>query len=153
VVPVAAVSDNDAVSEGNLELARQGYEIFNRGEIDRFLTEFVHPDYEFRTGVRVPSIPSVVRGRDGLRAWIQQWYEEPWEGQLQMDVEHIEELDDGRVLALLTLRARGRGSGIPVETPYAHILTIREGLCLRVDGFPAWKDALAAAGLGPGPNR
>ena len=103
------------MSDGNLELVRQGYEVFNRGEIDRFLTEFVHPDYEFHTGVRVPSIPSVVRGRDGLRAWIQQWYKEPWEGQLQMDVERIEELDDGRVLALLTLRAKGRGSGIPAS--------------------------------------
>jgi hypothetical protein len=89
------------VSQGNPELARQGYEVLNRGEIDRFLTEFVHPDYEFHTGVRVPSIPSVVRGRDGLRASIRQWYEEPWEGQLHMDVERIEELDNGRVLALL----------------------------------------------------
>jgi ketosteroid isomerase-like protein len=137
------------VSEENLELARQGYEVLNRGEIDRFVTEFVHPDYEFHSGVQVPSIPRVVRGRDGLRAWIQQWYEEPWEGQLHMDVERIEALDDGRVLALLTLRAKGRGSGAPVNTEYAHIMTFREGLCLRVDGFPTWKQALAAAGLGP----
>jgi len=137
------------VSEENLELARQGYEVLNRGEIDRFVTEFVHPDYEFHTGVQVPSIPRVVRGRDGLRAWIQQWYEEPWEGQLHMDVERIEALDDGRVLALLTLRAKGRGSGAPVNTEYAHIMTFREGLCLRVDGFPTWKQALAAAGLDP----
>ena len=134
--------------EENLELARQGYEALNRGEIDRFVTEFVHPDYEFHTGVHVPSIPSVVRGHDGLRAWIDQWYREPWEEQLHMDVERIEELDDGRVLALLTLRAKGRGSGVPVNTEYAHILTFREGLCLRVDGFPTWQQALAAASLG-----
>jgi ketosteroid isomerase-like protein len=131
----------------NLELARHGYEVLNRGEVDRFVTEFVHPDYEFHTRVRVPSIPSVVRGREGLRDWIRQWYQEPWEGQLQMDVDRLEELDDGRVLALLTLRATGRGSGAPVDTEYAHILTFRDGLCLRVDGFPTWKRALAAAGL------
>jgi hypothetical protein len=45
------------------------------------------------------------------------------------------------------LRAKGRGSGIPVDTEYAHILTFRQGLCLRVDGFPTWKQALVA-GLG-----
>jgi ketosteroid isomerase-like protein len=135
------------VSGRNLELARQGYEILNRGEVDRFLAEFVHPDHEFHTGVRVPSVPEVVRGRNGMRDWIKQWYEDPWEGQLQMDVERIEQLDDGRVLALLTLRAKGRGSGVPVDTEYAHILTFREDLCLRVDGFPTWKQALAAAGL------
>jgi ketosteroid isomerase-like protein len=135
------------VSDGNLGRAREGYEVLNRGEIDRFLTEFVHPDYEFHTGVRVPSIPRVVR-RDGLRDWIQQWYAEPWEGQLQMEVERMEELEDGRVLALLTLRAKGRGSGVPVDTEYAHIITLRDGLALRVDGFPSWKQALTAAGRG-----
>jgi ketosteroid isomerase-like protein len=141
-------SDNEAVPRGNLEMARQGYEVLNRGEVDRFLTEFVHPAYEFHTGVRVPSIPTVVRGREGLRAWIEQWYQEPWEEQLQMEVERIEELDDGRVLALLTLRASGRGSGARVETEYAHIITVRDGLCVRVDGFPSWRHALSAAGLG-----
>jgi ketosteroid isomerase-like protein len=99
------------VPEGNLQSVRRGYEVLNRGEVDRFLTEFVHPEYEFHTGVQVPSIPTVVRGRDALRAWIQQWYQEPWEGRLQMEVERIEELDDGRVLALLTLRASGCESG------------------------------------------
>jgi ketosteroid isomerase-like protein len=136
------------VPEGNAERARQGYAVLNRGEIDRFLAEFVHPEYEFHTGVQVPSIPRVVRGRDGLRAWIHQWYEEPWEEQLQMDVERIDELDDGRVLALLTLRATGRGSSIPVDTEYAHIITFREGLSVRVDGFATWKQARAAAELG-----
>ena len=135
------------MARGNLELAQDGYDLLNRGEVDRFVTEFVHPDYEFHTGVQVPSIPSVVHGRDGLRAWIEQWYTDPWEGQLQMGVERIEELDDGRVLALLMLHAKGRGSGVPVDTEYAHILTFRGGLCIRVDGFPSWQKALAAAGL------
>jgi ketosteroid isomerase-like protein len=115
--------------------------------VDRFLTECVHPDYEFHTNVQVPSIPSVVRGHDELRAWIQQWYQDPWQGQLLMEVERIEELADGRVLALLTLRAKGRGSGVPVDTKYAHILNYREGLCIRLDGFHTWSQALTAAGL------
>jgi ketosteroid isomerase-like protein len=135
----------------NLELAREGYAILNRGEVDRFVTELTHPDYEFHTGVHVPSIPSVVRGRDELRAWIRQWYEEPWEEQLQMDVENIEELEDGRVLALLTLRAKGRESGVQVDTEYAHILTFRDGLCIRVDGFPSWREARTAAGVADRP--
>jgi hypothetical protein len=32
------------------------------------------------------------------------------------------------------------------ETEYAHIITLREGLAVRVDGFPSWKQALSAAG-------
>jgi hypothetical protein len=65
-----------------------------------------------------------------------------------MEVERMEELDDARVLALLTLRASGRGSGARVESEYAHIITLRDGLCVRVDGFSSWALALAAAGLG-----
>jgi hypothetical protein len=37
---------------------------------------------------------------------------------------------------VLTLRAKGRESGVQVDTEYAPILTFRDGLCLRVDGFP-----------------
>jgi len=144
--------DNGRVPGKNLELARRGYELLNRGEVDQFLTECCDPDYEFHTNVRVPSVPSVVRGHDELRAWIHQWYEDPWEGQLQMEVERIEELTDGRVLALLTLRAKGRGSGIPVDTEYAHILTFHDGLCTRVDGFPSWSRALTTAGLAGSSN-
>jgi hypothetical protein len=40
-------------------------------------------------------------------------------------------LDDGRFLALLTLRASGRGSGARVETEYAQIITVCEGLRLH----------------------
>src|SRR5262245_18225301 len=121
------------------------YAVMNRREVDHFL-ELVHPDYEFYPGVRVPSIPSVVRGREGLRAWISQWYEEPWEEQLQMDVDHLEQLEDGRVLALLTLRATGRESGVQVDTEYGHISTFRDDLCIRVDGFPS---ARRASPIGP----
>ena len=64
-----------------------------------------------------------------------------------MEVERIEELADGRVLALLTLRGKGRGSGVPVDAEYAHILSFHEGLCIRVDGFPTWSQALTTAGL------
>jgi ketosteroid isomerase-like protein len=140
------------VSGENLELAREGYATLNRGDVDRFVEEFTDPDYEFHTGVQVPSIPSVVRGRTALRRWIAQWYVEPWEDQLQMDVERIQELDDGRVLALLTLRAKGLGSGAPVETEYAHILTFRDRRCLRVDGFPSWREASEAAGVAERPS-
>lgn len=137
-------ADNPSVSGEHLELAREGYEALNQGEVDRFMA-IVHPEYEYHTGVQVPSIPEVV-SRDELRAWIQQWYVEPWEEQLQMEVERIEELNDGRVLALLTLRARGRESGVEVQTEYGHILSFRDGLCIRADGFYSWRAALEAAG-------
>jgi hypothetical protein len=55
--------------------------------------------------------------------------------------------EDGRVLALLTLRAKGRESGVQVDTEYAHILSFRDGLCVRVDGFPSWREARTAAGV------
>ena len=135
------------MSSGNLERALESYEVFNRGEFDRFLNEFVHPEYEFHTGVEVPSIPEVIRGQEELRDWIKFWFQEPWEGQMTLEVGRVEELDDGRILALLTLRATGRESGIPVDNEYAHLLTFREGRVIYCDGFPTWRSALKAAGL------
>jgi hypothetical protein len=123
-------SDNGAVHEDNLETVRQGYEVLNRGEVDRFLTNFVHPEHEFHTGVRVPSIPTVVRSRDGLRAWIEQRHQGPWEEQLQMEWSGWSNSMTAGFSRSSRCAQVARGSGARVETEYAHI-TVREGLCVR----------------------
>ena len=53
----------------------------------------------------------------------------------RQDVERIYDLDDHRVLGLVTFRGRGRESGIDVELRYAHIFTVREGLVTHIEGF------------------
>jgi hypothetical protein len=92
------------------------HELLNRGEVDRFLTECVHPDYEFHTNVQVPSIPSVVHGRDELRAWIRQWYQDPWEGQRELNETQVPGgARSTRSSRLLRWRSKNLAATAPVE--------------------------------------
>ena len=51
------------------------------------------------------------------------------------------------VLALVTVRGRGRTSGIEVETTMTGVWTIRDGKILRVVWFGSHDEALEAVGL------
>jgi ketosteroid isomerase-like protein len=90
---------------------------------------------------------SVLRGHEGLRRAFREWYD-GWE-----HVEdNIEELIDAgeHVIAVVTLRGRGRSSGVEVEwKDYAAVWTIREGKVLRVVWLPSREAALEAVGLLP----
>ena len=54
------------MSEENAELVRQGYEAWNRGDLE-WLLEHVTPDYEFWTEQLFPDTEALYRGREGLR--------------------------------------------------------------------------------------
>jgi len=135
------------MSQENVDLARSGYEAFNRGDIE-WVVKHASPDVEFKLrGARALDLPPVYRGRDGLRQLFNEWFVGAWEGTLRQDVERIYDLDDHRVLGLVTFRGRGRESGIDVELRYAHIFTVREGLVTHIEGFLSWEEAKEAAGL------
>jgi ketosteroid isomerase-like protein len=51
------------------------------------------------------------------------------------------------VLVLVRLRGIGTGSGIEVEAPIAHLLTLRDGQVVRVASYIDRRKALEAAGL------
>jgi hypothetical protein len=70
----------------------------------------------------------------------------PWDERgLHLAIDRIEDLGD-TVLALLTLRASGESSGVPVALKWAHVVTYRSG-DEHVRSFTTWDDALKAAGL------
>ena len=54
-----------------------------------------------------------------------------------------------RMVVLVRLSARGRGSGLSVDTPIAIVVTIRRGRAGRLDIYREPADALAAIGLPP----
>jgi ketosteroid isomerase-like protein len=132
-----------AVSDENVELALQGYEAWNRGDL-QWLLDHVAPDYEFRTTQLFPDMEAVYRGRDGLREF---WntFREPWES-LAVEIERIEAVGEDRVLALYRFRGLGR-DGVEVTLPFANLLTIKDGLLTQNIAFADWQRALEAAGL------
>lgn len=63
-----------------------------------------------------------------------------------MEVERT--ADAGEVVAVLVHGwGRGRGSGIPVDTRWAHTFRMRDSKVLRIDTYGKFDRALEAAGI------
>ncbi|HWG07878.1 MAG TPA: nuclear transport factor 2 family protein [Solirubrobacteraceae bacterium] len=69
-----------------------------------------------------------------------------WESWAQ-EVERVLDAGDERVVALLRLRATGRGSAVPVEFQWATVATLRNGKIVTSRVFLSQADALKAVGL------
>lgn len=135
----------------NVRRALDAYDAWNRGDLEAILAD-VPPEFEFHTTGVVPEFGSVLRGKEGLRRLFTEWYTEAWDGPLETKIHEVQELDPDHLLVLLVFRGRGRGSGAEVTLPYGHLLTFREGVNIRVDGFADWESAREAArsrGLSP----
>jgi ketosteroid isomerase-like protein len=131
------------VSEENLRLVREGYEAWNRGDLD-WLLEHISPDFEFHTAQLFPDTEAIYQGREGYkRFW--ETFHVPWEN-LSIEIERLEQVGENQVLALLRFIGRGR-EGVEASIEYANLLTIEEGLNTRVVGYAGWKQALEAVGL------
>jgi ketosteroid isomerase-like protein len=130
----------------NVRATREIYASWNRGDLEAVLAA-TPSDWEFRTNASIPGVPGIFRGPEGARELFNVWFTEPWEGNLHMELNHVVEVDDERVLALITFRGRGEGSGVPVELRYAHLARLRDGQAVELEGFPSWERGLEAAGL------
>jgi ketosteroid isomerase-like protein len=131
------------MSEENVELVRQAYEAWNRGDLE-WLLDHLDPDGEFRTEQRFPDTEAIYRGREGFTQF---WntFRDPWET-LLIEVERVEPIGDDRVLGLLQFHGSGRG-GVATRLEYAQLFTIENELVSQVVGFTNRQDALKAAGL------
>jgi ketosteroid isomerase-like protein len=130
---------------GNLELYREGIDAWNRRDLVTVL-EQAAPDFEFHTAGLFPGLEPVYRGREGLVDFWNAFIEEPW-ALLHVEIDDIRELDDERVLALLTFTGKGKGSDVEVTIQYGHLCTFRDGQVVRIDGFADWDEAREAAGI------
>jgi ketosteroid isomerase-like protein len=132
-----------AMSEETLELARRGYEAWNRGDegwfLDRIDDDFV---LRFPSGFLV--LDEVYRGRDGWRRFWGSW-RDAWEA-IEIRVRRLEDLGGEEALAIVTFEGVGRGSGASVRGTIGHRLTFRGGRFVALT--VSWpRDALEAAGL------
>jgi len=85
------------------------------------------------------------RGHQGIRDLLES-YLEAFE-HFSIELEQSFEAGD-QVVVFVRASARGRTSGIDVETRPAHLWTMRAGKALRMEVFPEREQALEAAGIG-----
>jgi ketosteroid isomerase-like protein len=122
-----------------VEQLRGSYDALNRRDIDGTVAVLD----EHATWVEHSELPEAgsYQGRETIRAFLEQFLES-WD-QFEQRIEEVQE-KDGCVLLFIRLNARGTGSGIEVESRYAHLWLMRAGRGVRVDAYYDRESALAA---------
>jgi ketosteroid isomerase-like protein len=132
------------VSQADIEMLRAGYADFSRGEWDAVLAQAA-PDFELKTADRVTS-PGTYRGRDTVRRFFEDMFA-PFE-EVLVEPEEFHEIGD-RILALVRVRSRPRGSSAFVENRIGHLWTMQDGAVVALQVFPERERALEAVGIEP----
>jgi len=140
------------VSEENVALVRRNYQVIN--SIDRRGDQFIDPeevapdlwaglspDFELHGRPDVPD-STVYRGREESKEFWRMlqdvWAELRWEP--------LEFIDLGDAVVVETrITAIGRGSELRIEADETDVFWFRDGLLVRVQGFPTKDEALQAA--------
>ena len=134
------------MSRENVEVVRRGYAALGSGDLNATFALF-DPEVEIETATDAPSVDfeKLYRGPEGFLKFLEQlsqaWDEFHWEPE-----EYIDAGDDV-VVVFIRMTARGRGSGIEVEQPMAHVCTIGDGKLVRLVTFWERAAALEAVGL------
>ncbi len=135
------------MSQENVEIVRALVAFRERGRAgDSRLTpaDLLAPDFEIDMSRRVFN-PAVYRGLEGL-ARLNNEIRDVWEEFRVVPEQFIDAGD--RVVVLETSHARGRGSGVELDTrTYATIWTLRDGRVTRVEVGLDPGEALKAVGL------
>jgi len=129
------------VDGDNAETFRALAEAIARGDLDAVL-ERLHPEAEFET-LR-SAVQGTYRGHDGAREFLRD-NEESFEVFI-FKYQEIEELADGRVVAIGSIRIRGRGGGVELDVPTAAVAEFRDGLLFRYKDHGDADAARAAVG-------
>ncbi len=130
------------MSEENVEILRRGYAAWLEGGVDAIIP-LLDPEIRWSQDPKFPGAKTFV-GHKGVREW-DAWLDESFE-ERRVEVERL--IDCGEsVLALLVVHTRGRGSGAEIETPMAHLWTMRHRKGVRVQFYLDPAEALEATGL------
>jgi uncharacterized protein len=127
------------MSEQPAESIVSSYEALNRGEIEETIA-ILAPDVVWRESAQLPGAGEL-RGREAVRAFLADFLDS-WE-RFEQTVERTVTSGD-RIAIVIRARTVGRGSGAEVETRYAHVWTVRDGLGVRVDAYRDVDEALEA---------
>lgn len=122
-----------------VELLKGSYAALNRRDIDGTL-EVLDADAKWVEHSDLPEAGSY-EGRETIRAFLEQFLDSWDEFEQQIEEIHVEE---DCVLLFIRLTASGRGSGIDVQSRYAHLWIMRDDRAVRVDAYYDRDSALAA---------
>jgi len=130
------------MSETSVELVRQSFEAWDRNDWDA-LREFYDPMIEVVAPRGWPEM-GIIKGWEDVRTQFAR-SKDSWEEE-HVEIDQIEELQPGVVLAQIRWVTRGKESKIAFERPVSTLFRLRERI-VRIEYYFDRADALKAAGL------
>ena len=121
------------MSEENVEIARKVADALNRRDVEAILA-YANPEIELHSAIIGGAEGNTYRGHDGVRQWMAE------------SIATFAELR-GDVLTIGRVYARGRESGVEIDSPMAWLTTFRDGKIVLTRGYLNVREALEAAGL------
>jgi steroid delta-isomerase-like uncharacterized protein len=132
------------VSTESEEAARRFAHAVTSGDCESAVA-LCHPEIVFDSVLGISG--RAYLGHDGIRQYFDDvasaWRE--W----RVEVERVAEAADGRVAIVMTMHARGKGSGAGIAERTAHIWTLEDGKLLRNEPYREPEQALRDLGLSP----
>ena len=130
------------MARGKIEIVRSAMDAMRRGDA-RAMEGLAHADYELQTTSGLPNA-GVYRGLEAVTSFSRE-FNDTWET-FSIEQEQVSDIED-TVVILGRVKARGKASGVALETPVAYVHTLREGKLARTQVFFDHADAIEAAGL------
>ena len=113
------------MSEENVNIMRQGYDAFNRGDIDAVM-DLLDPEIEWQEpDVGISPVRGTHHGPQAVANNVFGSVPEHWD-EFQAVAEEFLDAGD-RVVVLGHVRVRGKATGKTVVAPFAHVWTLRDG--------------------------
>jgi ketosteroid isomerase-like protein len=131
------------MSQENVDVVRRALEAYEGGDVEEMLS-YIDSDGELHSAIVGGAEGNVYRGHEGFRGW----HADSSESFEELRNEWSEFRDLGeRVVCLGRVKARGRGSGMELDSQIGFVFTVRRGKVVRAEGFLSRAEALEAAGL------
>jgi ketosteroid isomerase-like protein len=131
------------MSEENVEIVKRALHAFSHGEADAF-ADLTTPDVEWKTGLGAIEGGEIFRGREGVETYFGR-LSTAWE-EFRFVPDEFRDRDDV-VLVLGRLEGRGRGGGVPVDSPVGAVWDLRGGKIWRLRAYLDHAEASEVAGL------
>jgi ketosteroid isomerase-like protein len=131
------------MSQENVEILRQGFEQFARGDVESVL-ERLDPDVDWRPAIAPILGVEAVRGREAVREFFTR---DLFEGFDEFRAEPVAYEDLGEAV-LVTVRYIGRGesTGLEIDQTFASLYRLRDGKTVSMRDYSTRAEALEAAG-------
>jgi ketosteroid isomerase-like protein len=131
------------MAKEDIERLERAYKSFNTNDREA-IYEWLDPEIEW---VNPPDSPDhgVWHGHDGVATWIHDFLDPQFET-ARFEPEEYIDLGD-RVLVLCRAVVIPHGGTVEMNAPFAHLVTMRDGLATKLQMFSDRAQAMEAAGL------